>query len=109
MHQINVSKGQEVISEHELLLETVAHRDLETGIEIKLPTAIVEILKDKKASFKEWEDAISLYQVGGPVCLMTYLEGLDSIRKHFGSNPQIELQEYIQKTVTTIVKVVEPE
>jgi len=89
LHHINVSKGREVISEQDLLLETVAHRDLETGKEIKLPAAIVEILKDKKASFKEWEDAISLYQVGGPVCLINYLEGLDSIRNHFSSNQQI--------------------
>ena len=83
LHQINLSKNREVISEQELLSETVAYPDSETGSEIKLPAALVEILEDKKASLKEWDDAISLYQVGGPSCLMTYLEGLDSIREHF--------------------------
>jgi hypothetical protein len=51
-----------------------------------LPAAIVEILKEKKASFKEWEDAISLYQVGGSTCVMQFLEGLDNIRQYFGTN-----------------------
>ena len=83
LHQINLSKNREVISEQELLLETVTYPDSDPGSEIKLPAALVEILEDKKASLKEWDDAISLYQVGGPSCLLTYLEGLDSIREHF--------------------------
>ena len=83
LHQINLSKNREVISEQELLSETVTHSNSGNGSEIKLPAVLVEILEDKKASLKEWDDAILLYQVGGPSCLLTYLEGLDSIRKHF--------------------------
>jgi hypothetical protein len=61
---------------------------LDTGKQIKLPAAIVSILKDKKASFQEWENAISLYQVAGSTGLLTYLEGLDSIRQYFCTDKQ---------------------
>ena len=80
LHQINLAKNSQVISQEELFLETVAHLDLVTGKEIKLPAAIVELLKDKKADLNEWESAISLYQVAGPSGLLAYLEGLDSFR-----------------------------
>lgn len=88
LHQINTSKSLEVINEQELLLETVVHHDLDTGKQIKLPAAIVSILKDKKASLQEWENAISLYQVAGSTALLTYLEGLDSIRQYFCTDQQ---------------------
>lgn len=86
LQQINSFQGHQVTSEQELLLETVAHLDLETGKEVKLPAAIVTILQAKKASLKEWESAIALYQVAGSGGLMAYLEGLDSLRSYFGTN-----------------------
>ncbi len=85
LHQINLSQGNRVTSEQELLLETIAHRDLETGKEVKLPAAIVKILQAKKANLKEWESAIDLYQVAGPSGVLAYLEGLDSLRSFFGT------------------------
>ncbi len=113
LHHINLSKKGTVQSEQELLLATVSHRDLETGKEVRLPAAIVEILKEKKASLKEWEDAISLYQVGGPSCVMQFLEGLDNIRQYFDSNQRLQFQDYTQqpisKEVKDEVKVVESE
>ncbi|RUS92897.1 hypothetical protein DSM106972_097920 [Dulcicalothrix desertica PCC 7102] len=97
LHQINTSKGFEVTSEQELLLETVVHHDLDTGNQIQLPAAVVSILKNKKASLQEWENAISLYQVAGSTALMTYLEGLDSIRQHFGIDKQLDVQKSAPK------------
>jgi 5-methylcytosine-specific restriction endonuclease McrBC GTP-binding regulatory subunit McrB len=85
LHQINLSQGNRVTSEQELLLETIAHRDLESGKEVKLPAAIVKILQAKKATLKEWESAIDLYQVAGASGVLAYLEGLDSLRTFFGT------------------------
>lgn len=109
LHEINLSKNGQVISQEELLLETVTHLDLETGREIKLPAALVEILKDKKASLKEWESAIGLYQVAGPSGLLAYLEGLDSIRRHLGTNPISYNKEQISQHKSESVKAFEPE
>ncbi len=113
LHHINLSKGETVQSEQELLLATISHRDLDTGKLVRLPAAIVEILKSKKASLKEWEDAISLYQVGGPTCILQFLEGLDTIRQHFGTVQRLQLQDYTQKSVSKElrdeVKIVESE
>ena len=109
LHEISLSKNGQVISQEELLLETVTHLDLETGKAIKLPAALVEILKDKKASLKEWESAIGLYQVAGPSGLLAYLEGLDSIRRHFGTNPISHNKEQISQHKSKSVKTVEPE
>lgn len=86
LHQIQLAKNTQVMSQEELLRETVTHRDLSTSQEIQLPSALVEILKDKKASLKEWESAIGLYQVAGASGLLAYLEGLDSFRQHFGTS-----------------------
>ncbi len=97
LHQINLSQGDQVTSEQELLLETVTHLDLETGKEIKLPSAIITILQAKKASLKEWESAIALYQVAGSSGLMAYLEGLDSLRTFFGT----ESVKHLSQTSTT--------
>ncbi|MGL5924296.1 hypothetical protein [Chroococcidiopsis sp.] len=83
LHRINLSKTGEVLSERELLSETVVYHDSETGLSINLPAAVVAILQDKQASAKEWSDAIALYQVGGPTCVMQYLEGLDALRDRF--------------------------
>lgn len=105
LHQINLLKGHRVTSEQELLLETVAHLDLETGKEVKLPAAIVTILNDKKASLKEWENAIALYQVAGPSGLMAYLEGLDSLRTSFGTesvNPSNQTSTTKHETVKSV-------
>lgn len=85
LHQINLSQKERITSEQELLLETIAHRDLETGKEVKLPTAIVKILQAKRASLKEWKSAIDLYQVAGASGVLAYLEGLDSLRNLFGT------------------------
>lgn len=106
LHQINLSQGDQVTSEQELLLETVAHLDLETGKEIKLPSAIITILQAKKASLKEWESAIALYQVAGPGGLMAYLEGLDSLRTFFGTE-SVKHPLQTSTTKTEIVKSVE--
>lgn len=106
LHQINLQEGNRVTSEQELLLETVAHLDLETGKEVKLPAAIVKILNDKKASLKEWESAIALYQVAGPSGLLAYLEGLDSLRSYFGTN-SVNSSNQISTTNHSTVKSVE--
>lgn len=106
LHQINLSQGHRVTSEQELLLETVAHLNLETGKEVKLPAAIVKILNDKKASLKEWESAIALYQVAGPSGLLAYLEGLDSLRSYFGTN-SVNSSNQISTTNHSTVKSVE--
>lgn len=106
LHQINLSQGCQVTSEQELLLETVAHLDLETGKEIKLPAAIAKILNDKKASLKEWENAIALYQVAGPSGLTAYLQGLDSLRSYFGTN-SVNLLNQTSTTKHETVKSVE--
>ncbi|MBR8839142.1 MAG: hypothetical protein DSM106950_35370 [Stigonema ocellatum SAG 48.90 = DSM 106950] len=84
LHHINIRYGGIPKSEQELLSETTPHLDLDSNKEVKLPSAIVQILQEKKASFDEWESAISLYQVGGLSCVLHYLEGLDSIRKFNG-------------------------
>lgn len=81
LHKINHAKGNPVLSEQELLSESVAHYDLERGEVIKLPNAIVEILKDKQASLNEWDSAIALYQVAGPQGVLSYLEGIDYFRQ----------------------------
>ena len=86
LHQLELARNSQVMSQEELLLETVVHLDLNTGKEIKLPAALVKILTDKKASLKEWESAIGLYQVAGASGLLAYLEGLDSFRQHFGTD-----------------------
>jgi hypothetical protein len=85
LHQINLSQGERITSEQELLLETIPHRDLETGKEVNLPAAIIKILQAKKATLKEWESAVDLYQVAGPSGVLAYLEGLDSLRIFFGT------------------------
>lgn len=79
LHEINLSDTGEVLSQEELMNETVLHND-STGKEIRLPITLVKILSDKKASPREWESAISLYQVGKSSCLIQYLEGLDYLR-----------------------------
>lgn len=61
--------------------ETISYLDLKTNKEIKIPSAIAQILQEKKASLDEWESAISLYQVSGSSCVLQYLAGLDDIRK----------------------------
>jgi hypothetical protein len=81
LHQINIRHGGVLKSEQQLLSETALHLDLDTNKEVKLPSAIIQILQEKKASLDEWESAISLYQVGGGSCVLSYLEGLDSIRQ----------------------------
>ncbi len=81
LHQINIRHGGIPKSEQELLSETTLYLDLDTNKEVKLPSAIIQILQEKKASLDEWESAISLYQVGGASCVLSYLEGLDLIRK----------------------------
>lgn len=90
LHRINLSKTGEVLSERELLCETVLYHDSATGASIHLPAAVVAILQDKQASAKEWSDAIALYQVGGPTCVMQYLEGLDALRHRFVTQPTTE-------------------
>ncbi|MDZ4878104.1 MAG: hypothetical protein CLLPBCKN_007539 [Chroococcidiopsis cubana SAG 39.79] len=90
LHRINLSKTGEVLSERELLSETVLYHDSATGSSIHLPAAVVAILQDKQASPKEWSDAIALYQVGGPTCVMQYLEGLDALRHRFVTQPTTE-------------------
>jgi hypothetical protein len=90
LHRINLSKTGEVLSERELLSETVIYHDSATGLSIHLPAAVVAILQDKQASPKEWSDAIALYQVGGPTCVMQYLEGLDALRERFVTLPITE-------------------
>ncbi|MDV2994872.1 MAG: hypothetical protein N4J56_004526 [Chroococcidiopsis sp. SAG 2025] len=107
LHQIQLAKNSQVMSQEELLLETVAHRDLSTSQEIQLPAALVEILKNKKASLKEWENAIGLYQVAGASGLLAYLEGLDSFRQHFGTDRTINPKEQILPYQIESVKAVE--
>ena len=102
LHQINLSQGEQITSEQELLLETIAHRDLETGKEIKLPAAIVKILQNKKASLKEWESAIDLYQVAGPSGVLAYLEGLDSLRIFFGTKVVKSLEQNSDTQLETV-------
>lgn len=107
LHQINLSQGEQIKSEQELLLETIAHRDLESGKEVKLPAAIVKILHVKKASLKEWESAINLYQVVGASGVLSYLEGLDDLRIFFGTKAA-KLLEASPDTQFENVKIVEP-
>ena len=102
LHQINLTQGERITSEQELLLETIAHRDLETGKEIKLPAAIVKILQAKKATLKEWESAIDLYQVAGPSGVLAYLEGLDSLRSFFGTKVVKSLEQSSDTQLETV-------
>ena len=102
LHQINFSQGNRVTSEQELLLETIAHRDLETGKEIKLPAAIVKILQTKKATLKEWESAVNLYQVAGPSGVLAYLEGLDSLRIFFSTEVVKPLEQSSDTQLETV-------
>jgi len=95
------------MSQEELLQETVTHLDLHTGKEIKLPAALVKILKNKKASLKEWESAIGLYQVAGASGLLAYLEGLDRFRQYFGANQSVNSKEQILPYQIESVKAVE--
>ncbi len=106
LHQINLSQGERITSEQDLLLETIAHRDLETGKEVKLPAAIVKILQAKKATLKEWESAVDLYQVAGTSGVLAYLEGLDSLRIFFGTKvvKSLEQNSDIQLETVTIVE-----
>lgn len=87
LNAINLQEGGVALSEQELLLETISHLDLNTVQEVKLPAAIIKILKEKKASLKESETAISLYQVAGPTCVLEYLQQLDSWRKYLDTQP----------------------
>lgn len=85
LNEINLKDGGVPLSEQELLLETTPHIDLDSGTRYKLPSAIIKILNDKKANFREWESAISLYQVAGPSALLQYLNELDGWRKYHGT------------------------
>lgn len=105
LHQINLTKGGQITSEQELLLETVVYRNLDTGKEIHLPAAIIEILKNKQASPNEWENAIDLYQVAGAKGILAYLEGLDNLRQHFGTNQRLKVKSKEITTITEVVKV----
>jgi hypothetical protein len=86
LHRIQVRQGKPTISTQELLSTTVEHRDLETGKDIHLPEAIVLLLQEKHATLDEWESAIALYQVAGATGALTYVEGLEDLRSHFGLN-----------------------
>ena len=85
LNEINLKDGGVPLSEQELLLETTPHIDLDTGKEIKLPSAIIKILNDKKANLREWESAISLYQVAEPSAVLQYLNELEEERKYHGT------------------------
>ncbi|MBW4622376.1 MAG: hypothetical protein KME17_23850 [Cyanosarcina radialis HA8281-LM2] len=93
LHQIHLRQGKPTVSEQELLSETVAHRDLDTGKDIKLPTAIALILADKQASLDEWQSAIALYQVAGATGVVMYLEGLEDLRSHFGTDRRLKISQ----------------
>lgn len=99
LNDINLKTGGVVLSEQELLLETTPHLDLETGKEIKLPTAIIKILQEEKAILREWESAISLYQVAGASAVLLYLQELDGWRQFHGTQPDISIQKSKQSTV----------
>jgi hypothetical protein len=58
---------------------------LETGKEIHLPEALVLLLKEKQATLDEWEKAIAMYHVTGATGAMVYVEGLEFLRSHFGT------------------------
>jgi hypothetical protein len=85
LHTMNIEDGGVPLSEQELLLESVSHLNLDTGKETKLPAAIVKILSKKKASLKEWETAIALYEVTGSSGVIEYLQQLDYWRKYLGT------------------------
>ncbi len=85
LNEINLKDGGVPLSEQELLLETTPHIDLDTSKEIKLPSAIIKILNDKKANLREWESAISLYQVANPSAVLQYLNELEEERKYHGT------------------------
>jgi hypothetical protein len=87
LNEINLKSSGVPLSEQELLLETTPYFDLDTGKEIKIPIAIIKILNDKKASFQEWESAISLYQVAGASAILQYLNELDNWRNYRGNQP----------------------
>ncbi|PMB01126.1 hypothetical protein CI594_09920, partial [Fischerella thermalis CCMEE 5196] len=69
----------------EILLENTPHLNLVPGKDTKLPEAIVKILSEKQASLKEWETAITLYEVTGSSGVIEYLQQLDSWRKYLGN------------------------
>ncbi len=99
LNDINLKTSGVVLSEQELLLETTPHLDLDTGKEIKLPTAIIKILQEKKAILREWESAISLYQVAGSSAVLLYLQELDGWRQFHGTQPDILVQKSKQSAV----------
>lgn len=92
LNDINLKTGGVILSEQELLLETTPHIDLDTGKQIKLPTAIITILKEKKATLKEWESAISLYQVAGSSAVLSYLQELDGWRQVHKTQSDFSIQ-----------------
>ncbi len=85
LNDINISDGGVPLSEQELLQENVPHLNLDTGKETKLPGAIVKILSRKKASLKEWETAIALYEVTGLSGVIEYLEQLKYWQNYLGT------------------------
>ncbi|RAM48086.1 MAG: hypothetical protein C6Y22_29690 [Hapalosiphonaceae cyanobacterium JJU2] len=86
LNEINIKSGGVPLSEQELLLESTSYLDLDTGKEINLPNAIIKILNEKGANLREWESAISLYQVAGPSAVLQYLKELDNWRNYHASS-----------------------
>ncbi|MBD2337355.1 hypothetical protein H6G64_10170 [Calothrix sp. FACHB-156] len=85
LHTTNLGDDGVTLSGQEILLENTPHLNLDTGKNTKLPEAIVKILSEKQADLKEWETAITLYEVAGSSGVMEYLQQLDSWRKYLGN------------------------
>ncbi|BAU04529.1 hypothetical protein IQ278_00935 [Tolypothrix sp. LEGE 11397] len=87
LYTTNIKDDGVTLYGQEILLENTTQLNLDTGKDTKLPEAIVKILSEKQASLKEWETAITLYEVAGSSGVIEYLQQLDSWRKYLGNQP----------------------
>jgi len=94
LHTTNIKDDGVTLYGQEILLENTPYLNLGTDKDTKLPEAIVKILSEKQADSKEWETAITLYEVAGSSGVIEYLQQLDSWRKYLGNKP---VENHIEK------------
>ncbi len=90
LHEMRLLKGKLPETVQTILNEKVEHYSLEYRTVVQLPKWILELLDDCKATLDEREIAQGMYEVVGEQGALTYIEGIPSLRQHFGlSSPVI--------------------
>lgn len=84
LHEIRLLKGKLPETVQTILNEKVEHYSLEYGTVVQLPNWMLELLDDCKATLDERETAQRMYEVVGEQGALTYIEGIPSLRQHFG-------------------------